>query len=406
VRQTATVSDVIPLDLGVYIHIPFCERVCPYCDFAVVAARPVEAAVEDRYVEALLCELALRRDEFAGHSLATIYFGGGTPALLRPDSLGRLIQAVEAQFPLSLPQAESPKEVTLELNPSTVERAHLPGFRQVGINRLSVGVQSFSDTHLKTLGRAHRAEEAHATLQAARAAGFDNLSLDLIFGVPGQSLSHWQSDLESALAYGPEHISTYGLTIEEGTPYARGVERAILCLPAEEETARMYEAAQQHLEQAGVPLYELSNFARPGFESQHNQRYWTGRPVLGLGVGAFSNWAPSEELPQGGRRANCRDLPGYLTAVEAARSPEATTLEVLTSSEARLEAIFLALRTRSGLDIRSFEARFGQQPQALYADSISKLLAEGLLEEAETSLLRLTPKGRLLSDTVFGAFVD
>ncbi len=373
----------------------------------MVAARPLEAAVEDRYVDALLCELALRAEEFAGHSLATLYFGGGTPALLRPDSLSRLIQAVEAQFPrASGPPAFPPLEVTLELNPSTVERSHLPGFRQVGINRLSIGVQSFFDALLKTLGRAHRAREAHATLAAARQAGFDNLSLDLIFGVPGQTLSHWQDDLNTALEYAPEHISTYGLTIEEGTPYARGVERAILCLPAEEEVARMYEGVQQRLEQAGIPLYELSNFARPGFESRHNQRYWTGRPVLGLGVGAFSNWAPSEHLAYGGRRANLRDLSGYLTAVEARKSAEAAPLEALSSSQARLEAIFLALRTRQGLDINLFEARFGADPQALYSASISTLLAEGLLEETQTRMLRLTPRGRLLSDAVFEAFVD
>ena len=396
-----------PLDLGVYIHIPFCERVCPYCDFAVVAARPLEAAVEDRYVEALLSELALRRDEFSGHSLATIYFGGGTPALLHPDALSRLVRSVEAQFPtVSGQPASPPLEVTLELNPSTVERSRLPGFRQAGINRLSIGVQSFSDAHLKTLGRAHRAREAHATLEAARQAGFDNLSLDLIFGVPGQTLSHWQDDLKIALEYAPEHISTYGLTIEEGTPYARGVERAILCLPAEEEVAQMYEVAQERLEQAGISLYELSNFARPGFESRHNQRYWTARPVLGLGVGAFSNQAPSESLPYGGRRANLRDLPGYLTAVEAKRSAEAAPLEVLTSSQARLEAVFLALRTRRGLDVSAFEARFGTAPQALYPEAVSTLLATGLLEETETRMLRLTPKGRLLSDSVFEAFVD
>lgn len=391
-----------PLDLGVYIHIPFCERVCPYCDFAVVAARPLEAAVEDRYVDALLGELALRRDEFSGHALATIYFGGGTPALLRPDSLGRLIQSVEAAFP-SGPESV---EVTLELNPSTVERSRLPAFREVGINRLSIGVQSFSDVHLKTLGRAHRAEEAHTTLAAARQAGFDNLSLDLIFGVPGQTLSHWQDDLQKALEYAPEHIATYGLTIEEGTPYASGVERAILVLPAEEEVARMYEEAQQRLEQAGIPLYELSNFARPGFESRHNQRYWTGCPVLGLGVGAFSNWGPAESSPHGSRRANLRDLPGYLTAVEAGESAEAAPLEVLTSSQARLEAVFLGLRTRQGLDVSRFEARFGAAPQDLYASSLSRLLAQGLLEETETRVLRLTPRGRLLSDSVFEAFVD
>jgi oxygen-independent coproporphyrinogen-3 oxidase len=394
---------VNPLDLGVYIHIPFCERVCPYCDFAVVAARPLETTAEDRYVEGVLSELAQRRGEFPAHSLATLYFGGGTPALLRPDSLARLIEAVLESFPSS--EAAS-LEVTMELNPSTVERTRLPGFREAGVNRLSVGVQSFSDAQLKTLGRAHRAEEAHLTLEAARQAGFDNISVDLIFGVPGQTLSHWKKDLEEALNHSPEHISTYGLTIEEGTPYASSVERGILCLPAEEDVARMYEEVQRRLEEAGVPLYELSNFARPGFESKHNRRYWRGQPVLGLGVGAFSNWVSEEGAPFGGRRANSRDLSEYLRAVEAGSSAETAPMECLTEAQARLESIFLGLRTREGMDVGAFEARFGKPPQELHAEAISTLLREGLLETEKSAHLRLTPKGRLLSDTVFAAFVE
>ncbi len=391
-------------DLGVYIHIPFCERICPYCDFATAVARPLEPAREERYVGAALRELALRASEYPSAALATLYLGGGTPSLLQPSSLRRLIEAVSDSFPPA--SSEAGVEITLELNPSTVERARLPAFREAGINRLSVGIQSFRDDLLKRLGRAHRAEEARSTLRACRAAGFDNLSLDLIFGVPGQSLADWEGELEEGLAFVPEHLSIYGLTIESGTPYARGVTRGVLELPGEDSTAVMYERAIARLEQAGLHQYELSNFARPGFESRHNRRYWERKPVLGLGMGAFSfrGEGPGSPGPFGCRLANPRELEAYLEAVEDGSIGDAGTLEILTEDQARLEMVFLSLRRREGLTAEAFAEVFHTAPRSFFAPAIERSCAAGLLEENPLGDLRLTARGRLLSDEVFRAF--
>jgi len=392
-------------DLGVYIHVPFCERICPYCDFATAVARPLEPEREERYLAALLRELSLRAGEFRGSRLETLYFGGGTPSLLQPGSIRRLIEAVLDAFPPASSEA-GVDEITLELNPSTVERSRLPEFREVGINRLSVGIQSFNDDLLKRLGRAHRAEEARCTLRACRAAGFDNLSLDLIFGVPGQSVAEWDAELAEALGFDPEHLSIYGLTIEGGTPYERGVERGILRLPEEDASAAMYERAGERLEAAGLRQYELSNFARPGFESRHNRRYWERKLVLGLGVGAcsFRGAGPGSPGPFGGRLANPRGLDHYLEAAEDGSIADGGALEVLSEEEARLEMVFLSLRRREGLDARAFAEEFGAAPRKFFDAAIERFCAAGLLEEDFRGDLQLTARGRLLSDEVFGAF--
>jgi oxygen-independent coproporphyrinogen-3 oxidase len=386
--------------LGVYLHVPFCERVCPYCDFAVVAARPLAPALEARYVDALLRELDRRSAAFAGRRLASVYLGGGTPSLLAPASVARLLAAVRERF---APAGAEP-EVTLEANPSTLEAARLPAFREAGVNRLSLGIQSFDDGVLKRLGRAHRADAGRSALRAARAAGFANLSLDLIVAAPGQTLAGLEADLAEALAARPEHVSTYALTLEPGTPFARAAERGRLALPDEDLAAAMLETLRERLEAAGLLLYELSSFARPGFEAVHNARYWQRRAVLGLGVSAWSTDPRTEGTPFGVRRENVRALPAYLAAVEAGDSPEASS-EVLAPAVARGEAAFLALRTRRGLAAAPFAREFGVEPRALFGDAIDELTAAGLLEENAAGDLALTPAGRLLADTVFERFV-
>lgn len=385
--------------LGVYLHVPFCERVCPYCDFAVVAARPLAAEREARYVAALRAELAARAPQLAGRRLASVYLGGGTPSLLRPESVAALVGAVRAAFP------EGEPEVTLELNPSTTERARLPGFREAGVTRLSVGIQSFDDTVLRRLGRAHRAEEGHATLAAARGAGFGNLSLDLIFAAPGQDMATLERDLAAVCAFGPEHVSTYALTVEEATPFARATARGQLRLPDEETAARMMERVAEALAAAGLRRYEISSFARPGQASRHNRRYWQRRAVLGLGVGAWSSDPPGPDRPHGGRRANVRDLETYLARVEAGLPAEAAPAEVLDARTARGEAMFLGLRTAEGLSAAAFAAEFGAPPRHWYAKEIADLVAGGLLLEDATGDLRLSSRGVLLSDSVFACFV-
>ena len=388
--------------LGVYVHVPFCERVCPYCDFAVVAARPLTEAAEERYVAALLRELAARRAAFAGRALASIYFGGGTPALLRPASVARLVEAIRGSFAEGAPAAGL--EVTLEANPSTLERERLPGFLAAGVNRLSLGVQSFDDAVLRRLGRAHRGSAGRAALRAAREAGFANLSLDLIFAAPGQDLAALERDLAEALAFAPEHVSSYALSIEAGTPFATAAARGQLALPGEELAAAMMERVAERLEAAGLLQYEISSFARPGFEAVHNARYWQRRAVLGLGLGACSTDPPGPGAPFGVRRANLRELPRYLEAVETGAGPEREA-EVLEARVARGEAAFLALRTRRGLVAAAFAREFGAAPRAFWGSEIDALCAGGLLAESDAADLALTRAGRLLADSVFERFV-
>lgn len=384
--------------VGVYLHVPFCERICPYCDFPVVAARPLAAADEARYVAALLAELRGRAADFAGRRLATVYFGGGTPSLLAPASVARLIAAVREAF------AGEPEEVTLEANPSTTERERLPGFRSAGVTRLSIGTQSFDDATLRRLGRAHRAEESRRFVAAARAAGFANLSLDLIFGAPGQTLDDVLRDAEAALAAGPEHVSAYALTLEPGTPFARAVAAEKLEVPDDDAAAEMMLALGGRLEAAGLARYEVSSWARPGRAAVHNRRYWQRRPVLGLGVGAHSHEPPRAGEPFGARSASERALPAYLARIAAGRvSPPER--EPLAEPTARGEAVFLALRTREGLAARAFAAEFGAPPRAFYARAIDESVALGHVAESADGDLALTGAGWLFADAVAARFV-
>jgi oxygen-independent coproporphyrinogen-3 oxidase len=383
-----------PDDLGVYIHVPFCERICPYCDFAVVAARPLTPASEDDYVETLLRELESRRRDFEGRELATVYLGGGTPSLLRPESVARLIDAVRATFP------GEPEEVTLEVNPSTLERERLPGFHAAGVDRVSLGAQSFDDLTLRRLGRAHRADEIDRTLDAVHAAGIANLSLDLILAAPGQTREASQRDVEAAIARQPDHLSIYELTLEPGTPFAKAAAQGKLATASEEDALAMLENLENWLEPAGYRRYEISSHARPGREAVHNRRYWERRPVLGLGMGAVSSEPASEAHPYGARRANPRSLAAYGAVARGEAPPE---LDVLGEAEASGEAVFLALRTTAGLDVVAFEAEFGPLARR-FGGELERLCGAGLLE-IQAGRLRLTPRGRMLSDSVFEHFV-
>ncbi len=396
--------------VGVYAHVPFCERVCPYCDFAVVAARPLARALEERYVEALLRELEDRRGAFAGRRWASLYLGGGTPSLLQPESVRRIVATVAAAFGAAEDAPEGggagtpAPEITLEVNPSSVERARLPGFREAGVDRLSIGVQSFDDRQLKRLGRAHRADEAHRTLEAARAAGFENVSVDLIFGAPESSLEQLEADLDALVAFGPEHVSAYELTVEPGTPFALAAERGQLPRPDEEVLVAMLERIGERLGAAGLERYEISSYARPGRRSRHNLRYWQRRPVLGLGVGAWSSDPADAGAPHGVRRANPRGLEAWLDAVEQGR-PAAVECERLDRRTALSEAVFLGLRQSEGLDAALLASEFGGPPRQFFDRSIDELLAAGLVEEGPEGDLRLTARGRILSNSVFERFV-
>jgi oxygen-independent coproporphyrinogen-3 oxidase len=386
----------VQADVGVYVHVPWCERICPYCDFAVLAARSLPLERERSYADALRAELAARRERFAGLRLASLYFGGGTPSLLRPDTLASLVEVVRAAFPPA-----GRVEITLEVNPSSVERARLGDFRAAGVNRISLGAQSFDDATLKRLGRAHRVGAIHATLDAIRAVGFASLSLDLIFAAPGQTHAMLDADLDALIAVAPDHVSAYELTLEPGTPFGAAAARGRLALPDEDDVAAMMLRVESRLAAAGYARYEISSYARPGRESVHNRRYWERRPVLGLGMGAVSTDPPDASNPHGVRRTNPRELLRYLADPAACGE-----VELLGAPVARGEAMFLGLRTARGVDAARFEAEFGAPPRGFFAAAIERLRDQELLaEEEESGDLRLTPRGRLLADHVFESFV-
>jgi oxygen-independent coproporphyrinogen-3 oxidase len=387
--------------VGVYVHVPYCERVCPYCDFAVVATRRLAPEREDRFVAALVADLAARAPAFEARALASLYFGGGTPSLLRPESLARVIRAVRAAFP---PAPGGAVELTLEVNPSTLERERLPDFHAAGVNRVSVGIQSFDDRVLQRLGRAHRGAEGRATLAACRDARFENLSLDLLFAAPGQDLPALERDLAEAQGFGPEHLSAYELSWEPETPFGRALARGRLAAAPEELSVSMLEGVEARLAAAGLGRYEISSYARPGFESRHNRRYWERRPVLALGPGGASLDPPTVETPFGARRINLRSERAYIERIEAGQPADAAPAEVLDARTARGEAAFLALRTRRGIEAQAFAAEFGGPPRAFFAEPIERLVAQGLLLEARGGDLRLSARGCLLSDGVFAEF--
>lgn len=263
---------------GLYIHIPFCSSRCSYCDFATGL---YQSELAERYVRALVAEI--RSSAEAGARVNTIYFGGGTPSLLDPAQLDRILVAVRDQF-----DVDAASEITLEINPGSVTPEKLLDFRKLGINRASFGAQTFDDRELAKLGRSHTAADARRTFQDLRTAGFDNVSFDLIAGLPGQTLAGWERNVDEALSLQPEHFSFYLLEVHSGTPLAQHIERGLQPVPDEDLAAVMYERMLERAVAAGYEHYEISNLCRPGFDSRHNTKYWTGEPYFGFGCSAHS----------------------------------------------------------------------------------------------------------------------
>jgi len=382
----------VPPSFSLYVHIPYCQVKCPYCDFNSYAAA---SWPEDAYAAALVDELRQRigRPPFAGASVATIFFGGGTPSLFQPATIGRLLDGIAGACPVA-PDVE----VTLEANPGTVERARLGGFREAGVNRLSFGIQSFQPALLATLGRAHGADDARAAIRAARAAGFDDLNLDLIFAVPGESRAAWEADLAEAISWEPAHVSAYNLTYEKGTPFHTLRGRGALVPLDDEDELWMYQHARAALAAAGYAHYEISNFARPGREARHNQSYWRGVDYLGIGAGAHSY----AHVPAWGRRWSNERLPDrYVAAV--ARGDATAGEETLSFETAAAEFMFLGLRERDGVDPDAFARRFGR-PLAEIHPEVAELRADGFLEE-RAGRLALSERGLLLADSIFARFL-
>jgi oxygen-independent coproporphyrinogen-3 oxidase len=375
---------------GLYVHFPFCAARCHYCAFYFVVGR---GEARPAYVDAVRAEIAGRaRDpRFAGRRVHSIYLGGGTPSLLDPAEVGRLIDAAAGAFPLA-----EDAEISLEANPDGLERGPLEGFRAAGANRITLGWQSLRAEGLRSLTRTHSVEENVRALQVARAAGFANVAVDLIFGRPGQTPSDWRAELDEAAALGVEHLSAYELTLEEGTRLARRFAEGRFAPADEDARAEMFEAADDVLARHGIRRYEISNFARAGRECRHNLASWQGGDTLGVGASAASHVANA-------RWTNVADLDDYVRRARAGEEV-AGTAEVLDETTWAAEDLYLALRTAPGADAARLAA-----VSAPARDALERKLArmeDGGVLRRDAGRLRLTSRGRLLADGVLEELLD
>jgi oxygen-independent coproporphyrinogen-3 oxidase len=373
--------------LGLYLHIPFCSAICNYCNFN---RGLFDAALKDRYVAALEQEIRRSGHEQPG-PVDTIFFGGGTPSLLEPAEVGRLIAACRSAFNVT-----TDAEVTLETNPETSSPSRMERFRQAGVNRISFGVQSFREAELRRLGRLHSADRARAAVGEARAAGFDNVSLDLMMWLPQQSRSDWRESVEALIDVGPEHASLYLLELYPNAPLKEEMARSGWSLAPDEDAADMYLWSLQRLELAGYSQYEISNVSRPGRMSRHNLKYWQDGEWLGFGCGAHSTRA-------GVRWKNVSSTEDYIRRVDDGTSVEAER-RVLTPTEHLEETLFTGLRLTSGLDLDAVEARYGTDVWGRYGCRLQPFMDAGLLHR-EGSRLRLSRDGMLVANEIMAVFV-
>lgn len=370
--------------LGLYVHVPFCSAICNYCNFN---RGLFDGDLKARYVAAVLKEIATAPPASAD----TIYFGGGTPSLVEPGEIACIIAAARASFDIT-PDAE----ITLEANPESVTTDRLRAYRDAGVNRLSVGVQSFREDELRRLSRLHTVGRAKAAYREARAAGFDNVSLDLMMWLPAQRVDEWLESIDEALALAPDHVSLYMLEVYPNAPLKDDMARARWSQAPDEDAAVMYLTAMERLERAGLRQYEISNVARPGRESRHNLKYWTDGEWLGFGCGAHST--------RGGVRwKNVSATDDYVACV-AAGSSTAVDVRRLTEDERLGDALFTGLRLADGVDLRAINARYGVDVWARFGAELEPYIEPGLLEFSP-GRLRLTRQGMLLAHEVMSVFV-
>jgi len=376
---------------SLYFHIPFCQRKCGYCDFNSFDSPGMSL---DEYESLLMNELAGTARRLPVSGVPTVYFGGGTPSLLRPGQVAHLLRSADNRFHI-----DGDVEITLEVNPGTVTPASLAGYRDAGINRLSVGVQSLDDRELALLGRIHSAAQAAETVRGARRAGFANIGLDLMHSLPGQSLGRWEQTLRRAVDLGPEHISAYGLSIEEGTPFASLVARGEITTIDPELAADMFELTSDFLTSAGYVHYEISNFALPGCSSRHNRVYWRRGNYLGFGAGAHSF---VRQPGFGLRWENPPALAEYAALLhgEAIRHAE----QVVSREDAMAEFFFLGLRLLEGVDLEEFSGEFGIDAETRFPGTVERNVDAGLLCR-EGALVRFTRRGTMLANRVLADFV-
>ena len=371
--------------LGLYVHIPFCSAICNYCNFN---RGLFDAALKERYVAALLAEIAEAGD---GSPADTIYFGGGTPSLLEPSEVRAIIETCRRAWDVA-----SYAEITLEANPETATPERLAGFRAAGVNRLSIGVQSFSDAELRRLSRLHSAEKATAAFRAARATGFDNVSLDLMMWLPQQSVPQWLESVDALIELGPEHASMYLLEIYPNAPLRDAMARGAWSVAPEDDAAEMYLSGLDRMDSAGYVQYEISNVARPGRESRHNLKYWTDGEWLGFGCGAHST--------RRGVRWKNRAAPEEYIAAVTAGGQLATDRRVLTDAERLEEALFMGLRLNDGLDLQEVKSHYAVDVWQEYGRELQPFVDGGLLVYDGRSL-RMPRQGMLLAHEVMAVFI-
>ncbi len=370
--------------LSLYLHIPFCVRKCLYCGFY---STPYLSQHADDYITALRLESLQYRDNLRGKLVNSVYIGGGTPTTLSCEQWTSVMSIIREGFPLS-----EPFEFTVEANPNTATVDSLAFLQKHGVNRLSIGIQSFSDTVLAILGRVHTAAQAEESFMMARNAGFQNIGIDLIYGVPGQTSRDWENTVDRALKLGPEHISTYCLSLDEGSHFLLEAEAGNLALPDDDATAGMYNFAVREFVSAGYRRYEISNFSIPGYECRHNMNYWERGEYLGLGPGSWS-------FLSGRRYHNVADVHEYSRRLKAGL-PVSIDEEIVDTVRASEEAIMLGLRTAQGVDLRRYELEFGREALFRLEAGIVMLRNAGLVSVKDGRLM-LTERGILLSNEAF-----
>ena len=404
----------VPTEISLYLHVPFCRFKCFYCDFNTYAG--IEGLIPS-YVEAITAEIrswgnALRHSG-AAVVVPTIFFGGGTPSLLEPRHVASVLDAIGESFAV-----QDDVEISMEVNPESVSRDTIRSIAGLGVNRFSMGAQSMDNAELRMLGRLHDADRMIAAYDQLRRAGADNVNLDLMYGLPGQSLATWEASLEGVLALAPEHLSLYALTVEESTPFFGWVNEGRLPTPDDDLAADMYELAQRRLSDAGYDQYEISNWSRPDRECRHNLVYWRSGSFIGVGPGAHSYLfgarfavmrqprAYIERMAElgriaGGRPPSLPPLGGPPDNTEVLREiAPIDSVDMYTAEMARAEMLVLGLRLNRGVSEDEYLRRFGARPSDIYSDAVESSMVDGLLEQ-DGGILRLTPRGRLLSNEVF-----
>ena len=388
--------------VAVYVHIPFCLSKCNYCDFNTYEG--IESLMPS-FVDALLSEIGLWGKRLDRPDVSTVFFGGGTPSYLPSGSITLLSERLREATNIA-PSAE----MTLEANPDDVNAEKADAWLKAGFNRISIGIQSFDDRILLALSRRHGSKQARLAVATARSAGFENINIDLMFGLPNQSLTVWEHSLKRAIELETDHLSLYGLQIEPGTPLQRDIKRGTVPTPDDDLAADMYEMAMDYLSETGYEHYEISNWCKPGFRSRHNLAYWLNQPYLGVGPGAHSSM-------MGRRFANMKSPRRYISAIASANSSDAVALtpinpgviavdfvEVTSFEMAMAETMMLGMRLSEGMAKSEFERRFGISMSDVYGQEISKLVSTGLIED-DGDRIRLTRHGKLLGNNVFESFI-